>query len=152
MTALTIRENPEDVPLLDPNSQSAARNPQESSRTPRPLHNDSLPRLDTRDSWVPIALNRRTLTAFSSTFVVIIIALAVLYNYSNTHNGLGNSNQKLHYFWTFGPTAGIFTIRYMHSDSKNSSIHYIGCTMGESRVPHETASTMASPSVRAGFD
>jgi hypothetical protein len=63
-------------------------------------------RLNDEASWIPTALSRRSLLAFITTYAILIVVLAVLFSYSNQYNGLASSDEKFHYLWTYGPTAG----------------------------------------------
>lgn len=62
-------------------------------------------RIGAANSWVPHALKRTSLLAFLIAYLLLIIALAVLFDYSNKHNGIVSSQENLHYLWTYGPTA-----------------------------------------------
>ena len=57
-------------------------------------------------SWTPFFLRRTTLSVFLVVFLSLVIALAVLYNYSQLHDGVGTADNRDHYLWTYGPTAG----------------------------------------------
>jgi hypothetical protein len=63
-------------------------------------------KLNDEASWIPAALRRRSLLAFIAAYTVLILVLAVLFSYSNQHDGLATSDEKFHYLWTYGPTAG----------------------------------------------
>jgi hypothetical protein len=85
-------------------------NPQRSESIHRSFHDKPVGHaVDTAQSWVPLALRRRSLVAFMVVYIILIIALAILFNYSNHHNGLVSSRANLHYLWTYGPTAGKYT-------------------------------------------
>jgi tryptophan-rich sensory protein len=62
--------------------------------------------IDATQAWLPIALRRKTLVAFMTVYLILIIVLAVLFDYSNKHNGVASSRANLYYLWTYGPTAG----------------------------------------------
>ncbi|KAI9737737.1 MAG: hypothetical protein M1834_009105 [Cirrosporium novae-zelandiae] len=55
--------------------------------------------------WRPALLRRRILCVFITIFIAMLIALEVLYQISNHHQGLTTSDQSKHYLWTYGPTA-----------------------------------------------
>jgi hypothetical protein len=56
--------------------------------------------------WQPFYLQQTTLPGFFCLWVVTIVALQLLYSYSQRHHGLGTSEPSKHYLWTYGPTAG----------------------------------------------
>ena len=56
--------------------------------------------------WNPVWLWRTTLAGFMVVLILLIIALIVLYHFSNLHHGLSTQFPKHHYGWTYGPTAG----------------------------------------------
>ncbi|KAK5408058.1 hypothetical protein LTR06_007801 [Exophiala xenobiotica] len=60
-------------------------------------------------TWRPSYLKRRILAVFIVVFLLTIVGLEVLYQYSLKHNGFVSSDEGLHYLWTYGPTA-IFTL------------------------------------------
>ncbi len=103
-------ERPENVPLLNLEGDVMSPTSKRENKVEPPTSTQDLKKLAASESWIPISLYRRTLLAFATVFLTAIIALAVLFNYSNKHNGLVSSNQSLHYLWTFGPTAGKFKI------------------------------------------
>ncbi|KAK9421631.1 hypothetical protein SUNI508_05561 [Seiridium unicorne] len=55
--------------------------------------------------WRAHYLRRRTLALFLIAFAGCIIILQALLAGSDKHNGLGASQERLHYLWTYGPTA-----------------------------------------------
>lgn len=59
-----------------------------------------------RQMWVPPMLHSMTFVAFAFLFIVFIIVIEVLYVVSNRNEGLSSSQEKYHYLWTYGPTAG----------------------------------------------
>ncbi|KAF2141563.1 uncharacterized protein K452DRAFT_333269 [Aplosporella prunicola CBS 121167] len=59
--------------------------------------------------WTPIYLQRKVLVFFIIVFVVIIAVLAILLQYSNTHQGFASADPKKYLLWQYGPTA-VFTI------------------------------------------
>lgn len=56
--------------------------------------------------WRPSYLRRRVISAFLVVFLLMIVGLEILYQYSLEHHGFMSSNEGLHYLWTYGPTAG----------------------------------------------
>lgn len=105
--------NSDQTPLCAPKASSPddadfPRNPQVSTARRSRGASDSINnrRLGASESWIPHALQRRTPTLFIATYVFLIASLAVLFSFSNKHQGLTTSNQRLHYLWTYGPTAG----------------------------------------------
>jgi hypothetical protein len=61
---------------------------------------------DATHAWLPLALRRESLVVFIVAFTILIVVLAVLFDYSNKHNGVASSRANLYYLWTYGPTAG----------------------------------------------
>ena len=56
--------------------------------------------------WTPFVLRRWVLIAFSITLLAIIASLEVVWKVCDTKHGFGPVDSKLHYVWTYGPTAG----------------------------------------------
>ncbi|KAI1873239.1 uncharacterized protein JN550_003492 [Neoarthrinium moseri] len=57
------------------------------------------------EGWHAPYLRRRTLTLFIIIFLICIIILQGLVVASDKQIGLGTSQERLHYLWTYGPTA-----------------------------------------------
>ncbi|PYI10640.1 hypothetical protein BO78DRAFT_305655 [Aspergillus sclerotiicarbonarius CBS 121057] len=55
--------------------------------------------------WIPAMLRSMTLVAFAILFIIFIIVIEVLYSVSCQKEGLSTSQERLHYLWTYGPTA-----------------------------------------------
>jgi hypothetical protein len=60
---------------------------------------------ETPHLWVPWSLRRSVLVGHGVLFVVLILALEVLNRVSQRKQGLATSSERLHYLWTYGPTA-----------------------------------------------
>lgn len=60
-----------------------------------------------RPCWTPFPLRRHVLLGFISVFASLLVALAVLFSYSRSYQGLSTANERLYYLWTYGPTAGM---------------------------------------------
>lgn len=58
-----------------------------------------------RTGYWAFYLRRRILAVFLGTFAGFIVILQTLLAVSDRHHGLGESEEKLHYLWTYGPTA-----------------------------------------------
>ena len=56
--------------------------------------------------WNPFWLWPTTLIGFILILVSLVMALVILYHFSNLHHGLSIQNPRNHYSWTYGPTAG----------------------------------------------
>lgn len=56
--------------------------------------------------WNPFWLWPTTLIGFILILFLLVMALVVLYHFSNLRNGLSTQNSRDHYSWTYGPTAG----------------------------------------------
>ena len=56
--------------------------------------------------WRPAPLRRVVLCSFILTFIASIVAIEVLLQYSDRHQGLRSVDPGNHYLWTYGPTAG----------------------------------------------
>lgn len=106
----------EDGPFPEPSEQSTTqiRNthdvPHSESFSRSSHDNRNGDAFETAQAWIPLALRRRSLAAFMVVYIVLIIVLAILFNYSNRHNGIVSSRESLHYLWTYGPTAGNYTL------------------------------------------
>ena len=59
-----------------------------------------------RSMWNPFWLWRTTLIGFILVFVLLVIALIILYLFSNLHHGLSTQIPRNYYSWTYVPTAG----------------------------------------------
>ena len=55
--------------------------------------------------WNPIALNTWVVAGFVFIYVIIFVALEVLYRLSQRHRGISTTTQDRHYYWTYGLTA-----------------------------------------------
>lgn len=77
-------------------SQPSATNIAHRERLHRPIH----------AGWTPKYLHRTTFIVFAIIFTSILIALTVLYSYSQRNQGVSTADPNLHYLWTYGPTAG----------------------------------------------
>ncbi|KAL7904247.1 hypothetical protein GGI35DRAFT_463719 [Trichoderma velutinum] len=55
--------------------------------------------------WAPIWLSRVTLIAFAITFLLMLLATALLYHFSEKNNGISVQREANHYAWKYGPTA-----------------------------------------------
>ena len=58
-----------------------------------------------RSMWNPFWLWRTTLVGFILVFVLLVIALIILYLFSNLHQGLSTQISRKHYGWTYVITA-----------------------------------------------
>ncbi|KAI1147289.1 hypothetical protein F4825DRAFT_437996 [Nemania diffusa] len=58
-----------------------------------------------KHEWRPLYLRRWVLLSSSLLCVSLIIAVEILSWYSTKNNGLAESNNHIHYLWTYGPTA-----------------------------------------------
>lgn len=56
--------------------------------------------------WNPFWLWRTTLIGFILIVVSLVMALIILYHFSNLHHGLSTQKLSKHSSWTYGPTAG----------------------------------------------
>jgi hypothetical protein len=64
---------------------------------------------DALPGWRPRSLRKTTLFALSAVFTACIAALAAVFAYSRSHQGLLSVDTHLHYLWTYAPTL-FFTI------------------------------------------
>ncbi|KAB2569610.1 hypothetical protein BFW01_g12268 [Lasiodiplodia theobromae] len=55
-------------------------------------------------TWMPFYLRRVFLLGFAVVFILMIVALEVLYFFSVRDGGLATVEESLHYLWTYGPT------------------------------------------------
>ncbi|RAH42332.1 DUF3433 domain-containing protein [Aspergillus brunneoviolaceus CBS 621.78] len=60
-----------------------------------------------RQAWTPTILRSATLVAFALLFAAMIVVIEVLSSVSARNQGLGTSESKYHYLWTYGPTAAL---------------------------------------------
>ena len=67
--------------------------------------------------WTPLVLKRKVLLGFASVFLMMIIALEILFLFSNRNNGLATTDSGKHYLWTYGPTAGMPTSHFLVSSA-----------------------------------
>lgn len=68
---------------------------------------DSLPGYaPQRHMWSPVILRSVSLAVFGVLFICFIIVIEVLYSVSTQKKGLSTSEERYHYLWTYGPTAG----------------------------------------------
>ncbi|GKZ37496.1 hypothetical protein AbraIFM66950_009046 [Aspergillus brasiliensis] len=59
-----------------------------------------------RQMWSPVILRSVSLAVFVVLFISFIIVIEVLYSVSTQKEGLSTSEERYHYLWTYGPTAG----------------------------------------------
>lgn len=64
-------------------------------------------------TWMPFYLRRVFLLGFAVVFILMIVALEVLYFFSVRDGGLATVEESLHYLWTYGPTFGGFVLRVL---------------------------------------
>lgn len=64
-------------------------------------------------TWMPFYLRRVFLLGFAVVFVLMIVALEVLYFFSVRDGGLATVEERLHYLWTYGPTFGGFVLQVL---------------------------------------
>lgn len=58
----------------------------------------------TQRSWTPLFLRRYILSLFLSAFLLVAVALAVLFSVAKKNHGIVNVREDLSYLWIFGPT------------------------------------------------
>lgn len=75
------------------------------------------------DGWRPSYLRKRILSIFVLAHCAIIATLEVLYQLSESHNGITASNESRHYLWTYGPTAILTIITTFWSRVEYQSKH-----------------------------
>ncbi len=56
--------------------------------------------------WAPIWLSKVTLIVFAITFILMLLATALLFHFSEIHNGISVQREANHYAWKYGPPAG----------------------------------------------
>ncbi|GME57882.1 hypothetical protein GTA08_BOTSDO01504 [Neofusicoccum parvum] len=54
--------------------------------------------------WAALTLRRPVLLAFTILFILMIVALEIMYYFSRRDDGIATVAQKEHYLWTYGPT------------------------------------------------
>ncbi|OJD33860.1 uncharacterized protein BKCO1_27000101 [Diplodia corticola] len=55
--------------------------------------------------WNPLWLHQGVLLGFSTAFILMALAVGLVYRLSEMDNGLASQNESRRYLWTFGPTA-----------------------------------------------
>ncbi|UKZ53144.1 hypothetical protein TrVGV298_006935 [Trichoderma virens] len=60
--------------------------------------------------WAPIWLSRVALIAFAVTFLLMLLATALLYHFSEQDNGISVQREANHYAWKYGPTAVLVVV------------------------------------------
>jgi len=61
-------------------------------------------------AWRPAYLRRVVIVAFIIIFAIILVAVEVLFAFSDRNYGIGTGNPGQHYLWTYGPTAFLIVI------------------------------------------
>lgn len=72
----------------------------------------------TNTGWNPRILSRPLLLTFALFAAAVVATLGGLYSRSQTHQGIAETSDKLHYLWTYGPTAFLilFTVVWRQVD------------------------------------
>jgi hypothetical protein len=70
------------------------------------------------EGWTPFYLRRKTIMFFILIEILILVGLVILYVFDQRNNGLATTDSSMHYFWTYGPTAG----QYLHTDSNHTRL------------------------------
>lgn len=65
-----------------------------------------------RRPWTPFFLRRELLFGFMVAYIAIILALAIIYWYSESHRGLITADPRYLLLWQYTPTAGTFSILF----------------------------------------
>ncbi|KAL6895350.1 hypothetical protein HDV57DRAFT_6312 [Trichoderma longibrachiatum] len=97
------------IPRLFESHASGVADGAESSRrsqTPPP----KWPRNSHSALWAPIWLSRAALVAFAFTFLLMLLATALLYHFSEENSGLSVQKEANHYAWKYGPTAVLVVV------------------------------------------
>lgn len=76
------------------------------SQTPPP----KWPRNSHPALWAPIWLSRVALVAFAVTFLLMLLATALLYHFSEENSGISVQKEANHYAWKYGPTAVLVVV------------------------------------------
>jgi hypothetical protein len=69
-------------------------------------------------TWRPSYLKIRTISAFIVAFLVLLVALEILFQYSRHNAGFVASTESRHYLWTYGPTAS----KYLYADLQDKHL------------------------------
>lgn len=82
------------------------------------------------NGWRPRYIRKRVLAGFVISFLLLAVAIVVLYVFSRKQNGLTAANESLYYLWMFSPTIGKMTLLSMliiwgvvTDPERKSSIH-----------------------------
>jgi hypothetical protein len=59
---------------------------------------------------IPWTLHRAHLTGLLIFLLSLIITLQIVYRHSENNQGLATATENIHYFWTYGPTAGMWLL------------------------------------------
>lgn len=109
-------ENPRDLTIISDSTPSA------SSRRGSNIYLESMPNDGLRPAglklkdyspktlWNPIWLSRVVLFGFCALFTALFVALVLLYSFSGVRHGLSIQISRNEYSWTYGPTAGEYTL------------------------------------------
>lgn len=73
-----------------------------------------------RAHHTPWALRRSHLLCLMIVLVLMIVALEVTQYLSIKNQGLATTTQRIHYIWTYGPTAGNIRMLYCRSPTNHS--------------------------------
>ncbi|KAJ9630111.1 hypothetical protein H2204_008766 [Knufia peltigerae] len=76
--------------------------------TPGVQHKEFQPQ--TRRLWTPLFLRRYILSLFLSAFLLVAVALAVLFSVAKKNHGIVDVREDLSYLWIFGPTVVFIVI------------------------------------------
>ncbi|ETS82189.1 hypothetical protein PFICI_07191 [Pestalotiopsis fici W106-1] len=63
--------------------------------------------------WNPFCLRKIVLLLLSVTFLLCLLATALMYHFSQQYNGLSAEDEAKHYGWTYGPSAVLTVILYL---------------------------------------
>ncbi|KAL6859360.1 hypothetical protein J3F83DRAFT_717652 [Trichoderma novae-zelandiae] len=97
------------IPTLQESHQGGAADSADSghrSQTPPP----KWPRNSHPALWAPIWLSRVALLAFAVTFLLMLLATALLYHFSEENSGISVQKEANHYAWKYGPTAVLVVV------------------------------------------
>ncbi|RFU81515.1 hypothetical protein TARUN_674 [Trichoderma arundinaceum] len=124
----------------EPSQSTVANNEELSQRSSTPP--PKWPQRSHPTLWAPIWLTRAALVAFAATFLLMLLATALLYRFSQRDHGLSVQREANHYAWKYGPTADP---RFAWSVGPGPAQTYYGVNFYGLRYPSGTAQDFVIP-------
>ncbi|KAF2140426.1 uncharacterized protein K452DRAFT_55747 [Aplosporella prunicola CBS 121167] len=137
-------------------TQSSPNNPVMAEGEPTPadsllkangmiLAETSIPISDSKSTneqmWTPFWLRRGTLAAFILSYILLIIGIVILLVVDRKSDGIATSESRLHYLWTYGPTAILSVLAAFWGQAEHRSKQMLPWGILRSR-PSKASSTL----------